>query len=294
MTDISEKIYRSIRRIQINSRRIANDLLVGAYRSYFRGRGMEFKEVREFQQGDEIRAIDWNVTARYQKPYVKTFHEERELTVILMMDVSSSLEFGGKTISKRELLAEAGALFAFAALQNNDKVGLILFSDGVEKYIPPQKGMRHVLRIIREMLVYRPQKSGTNLKEALSFLGKVQKRAGICFLISDFLCENYAHELTLISKKDDLIAIEVADPYELDFPNLNILTVMGLESGKKRTLNTKDPHLQQILFQIQEERGKKLFSLIKRIKGGLIRLRTDQEYVPIIRQFFKMRKRNFK
>lgn len=292
--DFPEKLYKNIRRIQISSNRIANDLLAGAYRSYFRGRGMEFKEVREFQDGDDVRSIDWNVTARYNRPYVKTFHEERELTVNLMVDVSSSLQFGGKGISKRELLAEVGALFAFAALQNNDKIGLILFSDGVEKYVPPQKGLKHVLRIIREMIVYEPRKQGTNLKEALAFLGKVQKRAGICFLISDFLCENYAHEIRLITKKQDLVAIEVVDSYESGFPNLNILTVMDLETGNAAIVNTKDLAIVRILQEIQEERSKKLHSLIKQVKGGFMKIRTDQEFVPIIRQFFKMRKRQIK
>lgn len=294
MADIPEKLYKTIRRIQINSNQIANDLLVGAYRSYFRGKGMEFKEIREYLPGDEIRSIDWNVTARYNHPYVKTFHEERELTVILMMDLSSSLEFGGKIQSKRELLAEAGALFAFAALQNNDKVGLILFSEGVEKYIPPQKGMRHILRIVREMLVFKPLKHRTNLKEALTFLGKVQKRSGICFLISDFFCENYAHELNLIAKKDDLIAVEVLDSYECSLPNLNILNVMDLETGNTVAVDTQNPVIQHIFQEIQDDRSKKLDTLIKRVKGGYISLRTDQEYVPLIRKFFKLRKRRSK
>lgn len=294
MADIPEKLYKSIRRIQINSHHIADDLLVGAYRSYFRGRGMELKEVREFQQGDEERAIDWNVTARYQRPFVKMFHEERELTVMLLVDVSSSLQFGGKTISKRELLADAGALFAFAALKNNDKVGLILFAGKVEKYIPPKKGMRHTLRIVREMLAFEPHTTGTNLKEALTFLGKVQKRSGICFLISDFLCDQFTHELTLISKKDDLIAIKVSDPQETEIQNLNILNVKDLETGNFRTFSTHDPKIKKIFNQIAEERGKKLYSLIKRIKGGLIELSTDQDYVPPIRRFFKMRKRNIR
>jgi uncharacterized protein (DUF58 family) len=294
MAEIPEKIYKNIRRLQISSNHIANDLLVGAYRSYFRGKGMEFKEVREYQPGDEVRSIDWNVTARYQRPYVKTFHEERELTVHIMMDVSTSLQFGGNSVLKRERLAEVGALIAFAALQNNDKVGLILFSDGVEKYIPPKKGMHHVLRIIREMLVYKTVKQGTNLKEALIFLGKVQKRAGICFLLSDFLCETNAHDFNLIAKKNDLIAVEITDAYETVLPNLNVLTVMDLETGQEGVFNTNSPGLQQVLKQMQEERGKKLLTLVKREKGGLMTLRTDQDFVPIIRKFFKMRKRQIR
>lgn len=281
----------AIRRIQIITAQLATDLLAGAYRSAFKGRGMEFEEVREYQPGDEIRTIDWNVTARMNHPYVKLFREERDLSVILMVDISASMRFGSGERAKSAWIAEIGAVLAFSAIKNNDRVGLILFSDTVEKYVPPRKGTRHVLRLIRELLFAESSHRASDLAGAFAFLGKVQSRRGICFLLSDFLCPECKHEATLIAKKHDLIAICLRDPNETQMLPLGLVQLADLETGKEATLNTSDPELQNSFSERMAAQQKKFETMIKESGAGWISLITNKPYIHPFRRFFQMRQR---
>jgi uncharacterized protein (DUF58 family) len=291
MAKISSDIFHHIRRIQIQTTRAVNDVFAGAYHSAFKGRGMEFEEVREYQPGDEERTIDWNVTARMNHPYVKVFREERELTVILVVDISASSRFGSKNRLKSEIIAEIGAVLAFSAIKNEDKVGLILFSSEIEKYIPPKKGLRHVLRVIRELLAFEPQYTGTNLSNALTFLGKVRRRPAVCFVISDFICPDYSHEASLIAKKHDLITISITDPLELAFPQLTLVNLRDLETGISQFIDTSDFNVQTQFEKRASQRLIKHKQLMKKIGAGYIPVYTDQPYTGALRKFFKIRER---
>lgn len=289
-----QNLYKKIHRIQILSTQLATDVLAGAYRSAFKGLGMEFEEVREYQTGDDIRSIDWNVTARMNHPYIKKFQEERELTVILVVDVSASLRFGSRDQLKSEVVAEIGAALAFSAIKNHDKVGLILFSEIIEKYVPPGKGVRHVLRIIRELLVFKPKQRGSNLKGVLAFLGRVQRKAGICFVLSDFLCSDYAHEAALIAQKHDLISICLIDPYENAFPKISLVSLTDLESRETSLLDTS---VNQTQSQFKEEttfRIKRNKQLMHKLNAGFIEVHTDKPYMLPLRKFFKLRERGMR
>ena len=286
-----QNLYKKIRRIQILSTQLATDVLAGAYRSAFKGLGMEFEEVREYQPGDDIRSIDWNVTARMSHPYIKKFREERELTVILVVDVSASLRFGSRDQLKSEVIAEIGAALAFSAIKNQDKVGLILFSDIIEKYVPPGKGVRHVLRIIRELLAFQPKQRGSNLKGALAFLGGVQRKAGICFVLSDFLCSDYAREAALIAQKHDLISICLTDPYEETFPKIPLVALTDLETQENRLIDTSSDQIQNQYSEKASLRIKKNKQLMHRLNSGFIEVRTDKSYMLALRKFFKLRER---
>jgi uncharacterized protein (DUF58 family) len=291
MPALIQDIVKTIRRIQIVSTQLANDVLAGAYRSAFKGRGIEFEEVREFQTGDEIRSVDWNVTARMNYPYVKNFTEERDLTVFLIVDVSASSRFGGKHGFKSTIMAEIGAVLAFSAIKNNDKVGLILFSDIIEKYIPPGKGVRHVLHVIRELLVFEPTHNGSDLKNALDFLGKIRRQAGICFIISDFLCPEADHEMTLASKANDLISIFVTDPYEETFPNISLVNMTDLETGKSSLIDTSTKITQKHLKAAVNQRKERIQHLMQKLGAGFIYIQTDQPYALALRKFFKLRQK---
>lgn len=283
------ELFNKIRRIQIQTSHLVDDLLAGAYRSAFKGQGIEFEEVREYQSGDEIRSIDWNVTARMGKPFVKNFREERELTVMLVVDISSSTLFGSQHQTKKDFIAELGALFAFSAIRNNDKIGLILFSDHVEKYLAPKKGNRHVLRLIRELLSAEATGRKTDPRAALSFLGKVQKGSGVCFLISDLLFQECFLELDLISRRQDLISIGVMDPYELAYPQMGLAVIEDFETGEKRVVDTSDPNIQSHFKALAEQRLENHKKTMSKVGGGFISLRTDQPYFPAIRHFFSLR-----
>ncbi|MGA8164128.1 MAG: DUF58 domain-containing protein [Waddliaceae bacterium] len=289
MAAIPRKVFEKIRHIQIRTAQFAEDIFAGAWHSAFKGQGMEFEEVREYQSGDDIRTIDWNVTARMSHPYIKVFREERELTVMLVVDVSASSRFGSHRQLKRDLIAEIGAVLAFSAIKNHDKVGLILFSQKVEKYIPPKKGIRHVLRVIRELLVFEPKHAGTDLADALSFLGGIQRKSCICFLISDFLCPEHAHECSLIANKHDLVSIAVSDPYELEFPNMEIVNVKDLETGEFSVVDSSDQRVHAQFQKKAQERLGKVEQLMKRIGAGFIFIRTDRPYLDPLRKFFKMK-----
>lgn len=289
MSGQSRAIIKKIRRIQMTSTHLANDMMAGAWRSAFKGQGMEFEEVREYQIGDDIRSIDWNVSARMNHPYVKVFGEERELTVLLIVDVSASSRFGSLHQLKKDLIAEVGAVLAFSAIKNNDKIGVILFSSVVEKYIPPKKGTRHVLRCIRELLAFEPGFPGTNLDQAIEFLGNIQSKKAICFFLSDFLCGIPEHSLNIIAKHHDLIAILFRDPYEHSFPHLSLTTLQDFETGVQQIIDTsceskREAFRSHIDFQIKE-----LNRVAKKIGAGMIHLQTDQSYIKPMRKFFKQR-----
>jgi len=289
MAVITPEIIKKIRRIHIQTTHLAQDLLAGAYRSAFKGKGMEFEEVREYQPGDETRDIDWKVTARMLHPYVKTFREEREITVMLMVDISSSARFGSQGKSKSELIAELGAVIAFSAIKNNDKVGLILFSDRVEKYIPPKKGTRHVLFVIRELLLHKPEGRGTDITAALDFLGNIHHRSCVSFLISDFICADFSKAASLAAKKYDLISIAMTDPYELEFPPLGLIELQDLETENTALVDSQSPRLREHLRNQTSERLGGTKRLMNKIGAGFIALRTDQSYMPPLRKFFRTR-----
>lgn len=291
MTVISKEIFRNIRRIQITTNRMVDTLLAGAYHSAFKGHGMQFEDVREYQPGDEVRNIDWNVTARMNHPFTKNFQEERELTVMLVVDLSASSRFGSQERLKSELIAEISAVLAFSAIKNNDNVGLILFSSEVEHYIPPKRGVRHVLRVIRELLVFKAKHKGTDIGKALLFLSKVQKKQGVCFLISDFIASNYTQEITLAAKRHDLITIGISDPLEQQFPHLGLLTMRDLETGKMRIVDSSSQSLRQTFLKQSKERIKAHQDLMNQIGASFLQLSTDKPYAPSIRNFLKRRER---
>ncbi len=286
---IPKKILQKVRRIEIKTRGLVNDLFGGEYHSIFKGRGMTFSEVREYNPGDDIRLIDWNVTARTGSPFVKVFEEERELTVFLVVDISASGEFGSGSQLKRDYGAEVASVLGFSAIKNNDKVGLILFSDRVEKYIIPKKGKSHVLRVIRELLYTVPKGSKTSIKVALDYLLKVAKRKCVVFLISDFLDDSYLRSLKIANKKHDLITIQLLDPAELELPDMGLLKVEDPETGETLWIDTSS---QKSMKQLRKEIGIKQSNFRKEIKKSgidLISISTDEDFVDPLMSFFKSR-----
>ncbi|MCB1111265.1 MAG: DUF58 domain-containing protein [Chlamydiales bacterium] len=264
--------------------------MVGLYRSAFKGQGMEFDEVRAYQRGDDVRAIDWNVTARMNHPFIKTYHEERELTVMLVVDVSASSRCGTGERLKSEMIAEIGAVLAFTAIENSDKVGLILFSDSIEMYIPPRKGTRHVLRVIRELLLFRPHGRGTSIEKAVRFLGSVQKRSCVAFLISDFLCDVPKSVIATAAKHDDLIAISVNDPIEWTLPDLGLLEVRDAETGELRVIDTSDSDFVRRYADHAIERLAQNKERFLSVGAGYIEIDSHTSYTEPLRKFFKMRR----
>ena len=286
---IPKKILQKVRRIEIKTRGLVNDLFGGEYHSIFKGRGMTFSEVREYNPGDDIRLIDWNVTARTGSPFVKVFEEERELTVFLVVDISASGEFGSGSQLKRDYGAEVASVLGFSAIKNNDKVGLILFSDRVEKYIIPKKGKSHVLRVIRELLYTVPKGTKTSIKVALDYLLKVAKRKCVVFLISDFLDDSYLRSLKIANKKHDLITIQLLDPAELELPDMGLLKVEDPETGETFWIDTSS---QKSMKQLRKEIGIKQSNFRKEIKKSgidLISISTDEDFVDPLMSFFKSR-----
>lgn len=281
-------LTKVIRKIEIQTTRLAKDMFAGLYRSAFKGQGIEFEEVREYQPGDDVDNIDWPVTSHMQRPYIKIFREERDLTVLLLIDASASTRFGSTEL-KSQLIAEIGALLAFSAIKNNDRVGLMLFTEEVEKYIPPKRSVRHVLRVIRELLAFTPQRKGTNISKALSFLGKVQSKSNVCFLISDFICPDYSKEAALIALQQDLIAISVSDPLEERFPNIQLADLEDLENGTEGLIDTASSAFQESYPAKMNERLLLQQKLMAKVGGGFVDIRTDRPYLPILRKFFKLR-----
>ncbi len=296
---ITREILKKVRQVEVRTSRLVNDTLAGNYHSVFKGRGMNFDEVREYVPGDEIRTIDWNVTARTGVAHIKKFTEERELTIMLMIDISGSGDFGSADSSKREVMAEIGSVLAFSAVRNNDKVGLVLFSDFVELYIPPKKGRSHILRLIREILFFQPQGRRTDLIVPLDFVNKVVKRKCVAFLISDFclpgdFAEGLARlqpKLQVSNRRHDLISMIISDPREYELPDVGWLTLEDAESGTQVELDTSDPAVRRGYAELAVDRRKSLHRAIRSAGVDLLDLSTDQSYIPPLLSFFGNRRR---
>jgi len=288
---IPKELLKKVKRIQIHTSRLVNDVLAGEYHSTFKGRGMEFDEVREYQPGDEIRTIDWNVTARMGRPFIKKFVEERELTVMLVVDMSSSGQFGSQRQLKQEFAAELCAVLAFSAIKNNDKVGLVLFTDEVERYIPPKKGKRHVLRVIREVLFYEPKRRRTNIAAALEFLSMVSKRKTVTFLVSDFIASDYERALQIANKRHDVIAVAVGDPRESDLPDIGMIELEDAETGEAVLVDTSDPAVRKGYGSLSRKEAADRDRMFKQIDLDSIPVGTDRPYFEPLIRFFKYREK---
>jgi len=288
---IPKEVLRQIRRIQITTSRMVTDVFAGQYQSVFKGRGMEFYEVREYLPGDGIRTIDWNVTARMGHPYVKKFVEERELTVMLLLDASHSSRFGSHGRLKSHLAAELCSVLAFSAIQNSDRVGLIIFTDRIEKFLPPRKGLRHVLRVIREALYYEPKGRGTDISLALEYLNKVTKRRSIAFMISDFFDKGFEKVLSVSNKRHDIVAATITDPRELDLPDTGMLTLRDAETGKTYLVDTGDKAFRKKYKEDGLRRIKERNKLFRSANVDNIDMRTDKSYTKELIKFFRMRER---
>jgi uncharacterized protein (DUF58 family) len=292
---ISRETLKKLRKIEIRTNRLANDQLAGSYHSVFKGRGMAFSEVRTYQPGDDVRFIDWNVSARFSDVFVKLFTEEREMTVMLLVDLSASQRFGSLARPKLEMAAEVAALLAFSAIKNNDRVGLILFSDRVEKFVPPKKGKGHVLHVITEILEAKPEHSGTNLEEALTMLGKISRRRAVAFVVSDFVTEaSYEHALRVASKRHDVIPIEVFDPREQELPDLGIALFEDLEGGQVLEVDTSDPAVREAYkLRVAKERARRE-QTFKKLKLDAVSIRTDRSYAEPIANLFRLRQKRMR
>ncbi|RKY27896.1 MAG: DUF58 domain-containing protein [Candidatus Omnitrophota bacterium] len=287
---IPKEVLTQIRYIQIITSRLVNEVFAGEYQSVFKGRGMEFEEVREYQPGDDIRSIDWNVTARMNSPYVKKFIEERELKVMILLDVSASFYFSSVNKLKRRISAEVASILAFSAMRNKDKVGLVLFTDQIEKFLPPKKGLNYGLRIIREALYFQPFSQRTDVSKALDFLNKVCKRKAVVFIISDFYSEGFEHTLSLTNKHHDLIAITITDPKELELPNLGIVSFFDPEAGEEITVDTSSPKVREAFKKRALSFFEKRDKIFERLGIDNISLRTDISYKDSLVTFFSKRK----
>ena len=285
----TKDLLKKVRKIEIKTRKLSSNIFGGEYHSAFKGRGMTFSEVRNYQFGDDVRTIDWNVTARYNEPFVKIFEEERELTLMLMVDVSNSALFGTNNALKKNIITEISATLAFSALQNNDKVGLILFSDQVEFYIPPSKGKTHVLRIIRELIEFKPLSKKTDINSALEFLNKVMKKKSIAFLLSDFISSDYEKSLKIISKKHDLTGIKVYDKFEEAIPNLGLVQMFDQETEEIKMIDTSSKSLRDNYKREMSLNFKKFNDLFTKNGAGTISCRTDESYIKKLLNYFKNR-----
>jgi len=291
----AREILKKIRKLELKTRGLVAATFSGQYRSVFKGRGMNFEEVRQYQAGDEVRSIDWNVTARlgevHGDAYVKKFTEERELTVMLVVDVSASGNYGSVELSKRELAAEVASLFAFSAIRNNDKVGLILFSDHVELFIAPKKGRLHTLRMIREILFFEPKGRGTAPGDALDFLNSVVHRRSVVFLVSDFQAPDFSKQLAVTGRRHDLIAIPIVDPREEELPDVGLVTLEDAETGEQIEINTSDRRARLAYMSAVSDRAAARLRDFRRQRIDAISLRTNDDYVPALRTFFRTRER---
>jgi uncharacterized protein (DUF58 family) len=273
---------------------MVNDVFSGEYHSVFKGRGMDFTEVREYSLGDDVRMIDWNVTARMGHPYVKIFQEERELTVMLMVDVSSSGNFGTYEQMKGEIATEICAMLAFSAIKNNDKVGLIIFTDRVEKYIPPKKGKTHVLRVLRELLYHKPEGTKTDISKALEYLSRVARRRSVVFVVSDFISENYEKALRIANKKHDVVAITVTDPREIDLPNVGFIELEDAETQEIYLLNTADKSIRASFASLADTKKQMREKLFKSMNVDYIDIYTNKAYFEPLMRFFRLRAKRFR
>jgi uncharacterized protein (DUF58 family) len=283
------EILKKVRQIEIKSKGLSNHIFSGEYHSAFKGRGMSFSEVREYQFGDDVRAIDWNVTARFNHPYIKIFEEEREQTMMLLVDVSESSIFGTVKQNKRSMITELCAVLAFSASTNNDKVGVIFFSDGVEKYIPPKKGKSHILFIIRELLSFTPTRKGTNIKDTLRFFNNATKKKAIVFLLSDFLAGSYQDALNIASKKHDMVGVHIYDQRDKDLPAVGLIQMSDAETGTRQWVDSSDKQVQQYYAQQFQQHVQYCRNSFMKSGAELLSIRTDEDYVKALQVFFKNR-----
>ena len=285
----TKELLKKVRKIEIKTRRLSDHIFSGEYHTSFKGRGMTFSEVRQYQYGDDVRAIDWNVTAKYNEPYIKVFEEERELTMMLVVDCSGSESFGSKNQLKSEIVTEIAATLAFSATQNNDKIGLILFSDQIELFIPPKKGKSHVLRIIRELIEFQPKSKRTDLSVALKFLSSIQKKKAIVFVISDFMTSDYEHTLKIASKRHDLTGVRVYDTREEQMPNVGIVPMVDAETGETVLVDTTSKQLRLNYEKYYRDQVKYFSETFSRSGAGVISTRVDESYVKKMLNYFKSR-----
>ena len=285
----TKELLKKVRKIEIKTRRLSDHIFSGEYHTSFKGRGMTFSEVRQYQYGDDVRAIDWNVTAKYNEPYIKVFEEERELTMMLVVDCSGSESFGSKNQLKSEIITEIAATLAFSATQNNDKIGLILFSDQIELFIPPKKGKSHVLRIIRELIEFQPKSKKTDLSVALKFLSSIQKKKAIVFVISDFMSADYEHTLKIASKRHDLTGVRVYDTREEQIPNIGVVPMVDAETGETVLVDTTSKQLRLNYEKHYKDQVKYFSETFSRSGAGVISTRVDESYVKKMLNYFKSR-----
>ncbi|MDR1116544.1 MAG: DUF58 domain-containing protein [Tannerella sp.] len=286
----TSELLKKVRKIEIKTRGLSRNIFAGEYHSAFKGRGMAFSEVREYQYGDDMRDIDWNVTARYARPYVKVFEEERELTVMLMIDVSGSKDFGSVHIMKNEMTTEIAATLAFSAIQNNDKIGVIFFSDKIEKFIPPQKGRKHILYIIRELLDFRPENRNTNISQALKYLTNVIKKRCTTFLISDFIDKgNYSDALTIANRKHDVVAIQVYDRRETELPAMGLIKMKDAETSEERWIDSSSSSIRRMYGEWWNRRQEEMSQSFKKCRVDSVSVRTEDDYVKSLLALFHKR-----
>ena len=290
---LTKELLKQVRQIEIRTKGLVNQVFSGEYHSVFKGRGMEFSEVREYQYGDDIRNIDWNVTARFGHPYIKIFEEERELTVMLMVDLSGSLMFGSVSKTKQRIAAELSAILAFSALKNNDKVGLILFTDKIEKFVPPRKGKKHVLRIILEVLSFEPEGKSTNIRGAIEYMNNAIKKKSIAFLISDFMDEGYEKILRIVGRKHDLIGIVLDDRREKEIPNIGLVKLVDAETGAERWIDTSSRRVRERMIFDRKEREKLRNSIFVKSRLDKIEVTTGSNYIQPLVQFFRRREKRW-
>lgn len=285
----TSELLKKVRAIEIKSRGLSNQIFSGEYHSAFKGRGMAFSENREYQHGDEIRTIDWNVTARMGHPYVKVFEEERELTAMILVDVSASEQFGTQTQLKRSLITEIAAVLAFSAMQNNDKIGVIFFSDKIEKFVPPKKGKSHILRIIRELINFEAENTGTDIRLALDYLNSVIKKRTICFLVSDFEDRGFSDALKIANKKHDVVALQIQDPAEQVLPNIGLVQIQDAETGEARWVNTSSKSVRQKFAKNRSLQNAELKGLLRKSGVDFASIHTNENYVRPLMNLFKQR-----
>lgn len=286
----TSEIIKKVRKIEIRARGLSSNIFAGQYHSAFKGRGMAFSEVREYQFGDDVRDIDWNVTARFHRPYVKVFEEERELTVMLLIDVSGSLDFGTQKQMKRDMVAEIAATIAFSAIQNNDKIGVVFFSDRIEKYIPPKKGRKHILYIIRELLDFHPQSKHTDVKQTIEFLSSVQKRRTTAFVLSDFYVrDDFQQSLQICNRKHDVVAIQVYDQRAKELPNVGIMKVVDAETGFEQYVDTSSKRLRQDYQRYWMNRQAELLETFNKSNVDHVSVATNEDFVKSLLLLFKQR-----
>ena len=284
------ELIKRVRKIEIKTRGLSYNIFAGQYHSAFKGRGMSFSEVREYQYGDDMRDIDWNVTARFNKPYVKVFEEERELTVMLLIDVSGSLDFGTVKQTKRDMITEIAATIAFAAIQNNDKIGVIFFSDRIEKFIPPQKGRKHILYIIRELLNFEPQSTKTDVKVPLEFLTNALKKRCTAFIMSDFIVEpDYQSALTIANRKHDVVVLQVYDRRLVELPSIGLMKVLDAETGEEMYIDTSSSKVQRAQREWWQNQCETLSEILKKSRVDSVSVRTDEDYVKALMTLFAQR-----